>query len=254
MEGIATLDSRKETVADAIVQPKSAVFLHIQKTAGTSIVNTARRYYGESMTSHGDCWGHRPEEFSDTRFVSGHIGYDFAKSLIPSRYSFVFLRNPVERILSLYYFCRTRDPDEFPIYKKVSEHDLEDFLEAGFSDPVVRDNIWNNQVWQLAHGYASLDKRQIDDFEPEQLLGLATRHLDELSYVGFTETFAEDRAAILKGLGLPFEQESEAVNTNLGRPTADEVSSRAARLLGQLTYLDRLLYDKAFARYKSKDS
>jgi hypothetical protein len=246
------LDSGKDANTDAVVQPESAVFLHIQKTAGTSIVNTARRYYGENMTSHGDCWGHRPEEFSDTGFVSGHIGYDFAKSLISSRFSFVFLRNPVERILSLYYFCRTRDPDEFPIYKKASEFDLEGFLEAGFTDTVVRNNIWNNQVWQLAHGYVSLDKRQIDDFDPVHLLDLAVAHLEELSFIGFTETFAEDRIAILKGLGLPVTEENEAVNTNLGRPTAKDVSAKALRLLGQLTHLDQLLYDKAIVLSKRK--
>jgi hypothetical protein len=244
------LNSRREVDTETFVQLKPAVFLHIQKTAGTSIVNTARRYYGENMTSHGDCWGHSPEEFADTGFVSGHIGYNFAKSLIPNRYSFVFLRNPIERILSFYYFCRTRDPDEFSTYKAASELDLEGFLEAGFTDPMIRFHIWNNQVWQLAYGYDKLNQRDIDDFEPRQLLDLATRHLAELSYVGFTETFAEDREAILKGLGLPFDAESKAVNTNVGRPTADNVSSKAVRLLGQLTQLDRQLYDKALARYK----
>jgi len=241
------LDSSKDTNTDSIVQPKSAVFLHIQKTAGTSIVNTARRYYGENMTSHGDCMGHRPEEFSNIGFVSGHFGYDFAKSLLPSRYSFVFLRNPVERILSFYYFCRTRDPDEFPTYRAASELDLEGFLEAGFTDTIIRFHIWNNQVWQLAHGWADLDKRQIDDFKPEHLLDLAIDHLEELSYIGFTERFAEDRIAILKGLGLPPTEECELVNSNSDRPTAKDVSSKALKLLGQLTYLDQLLYDKAIA-------
>ena len=244
------MDSSKDKGTDSIVQPKSAVFLHIQKTAGTSIVNAARRYYGESMTSHGDFWGHRPEEFTDTRFVSGHFGYNFAKSLIPSRYSFVFLRNPVERILSFYYFCRTRDPDEFPAYRAASELDLEGFLEAGFTDPMIRFQIWNNQVWQLAYGYYKPNQRQIEDFEPEHLLALATLHMNELSYVGFTETFSEDRIAIMKALGLPLMEESEVVNNNPGRPTADDVSSKVVELLGQLTNLDQLLYDKAFKLYK----
>ena len=237
---------------DPVGQPKSAVFLHIQKTAGTAIVNTARRYYGESMTSHGDCWGHRPEEFSDTGFVSGHIGYNFAKSLIPSRYSFVFLRNPVERILSFYYFCRTRNPEEFSTYRAASELDLEGFLDAGFTDPMIRFHIWNNQVWQLAYGYDKLNQREIDDFEPQQLLDLASDHLKEFSYVGFTETFAEDRIAILEGLGLPLVEEDEAVNTNPGRPTAKDVSSRALRLLRQLTQLDQALYEKAFTANKGR--
>ena len=32
------------------------------------------------------------------------------------RYSFIFLRNPIERVLSYYYFCKSRDPKEFEIY------------------------------------------------------------------------------------------------------------------------------------------
>ena len=94
-----------------------ALFLHIQKTAGTSIIDLARPHYGLSMTSHGDCWGYPPQYFDNTPFVSGHIGYDYARHIMESRYSFTILRDPIERVLSMYYFCRKQKSTEFDIYR-----------------------------------------------------------------------------------------------------------------------------------------
>lgn len=231
-------------------KPVPALFLHIQKTAGTSIVNVARQYYGESVTSHGDCWAYSPDELEDVAFVSGHIGYDYARSLMPSRYSFVFLRDPVERILSMYYFCRKQDENEFLIYKSAHEHELEEFLEAGLSDSLVKKNIWNNQVWQLAHGYGHLDDRRIDDFDPEELIELALAHLDAFDYVGFTETFDMDRNAVLKALGIPSPEHDVVENITTGRPSAQDLSASAMELLEELTILDRALYQEARSRHR----
>jgi hypothetical protein len=74
---------------------KPVVFLHLQKTAGTSIINVARQFYGnKNVISHGDFFldqngspitGDKfaqPEfmerRFGNIPFISGHFGYDFA--------------------------------------------------------------------------------------------------------------------------------------------------------------------------------
>lgn len=238
---------------DEIENKIPALFLHIQKTAGTSIIAAARRKYGNDMTSHGDCWGRPPGAFSQIGFVSGHLGYNYAESLFDGRYSFTFLRNPIERVLSMYYFCRERDANEFMIYKRANEFSLEVFLRAGFQDEWVRKNIWNNQVWQLAHGYAHLDARTIVDFEPSELLNLAIEHLDCFSYVGFTEQFDIDATEIFKALNLPSDGRLPKANVTIGRPAADEVSRIELDLLEELTELDRKLYAYAWEKYQLKD-
>jgi hypothetical protein len=57
---------------------KPVVFLHLQKTAGTSIINVARQN-GSPIT--GDKFA-QPEfmerRFGNIPFISGHFGYDFA--------------------------------------------------------------------------------------------------------------------------------------------------------------------------------
>lgn len=228
-----------------------ALFLHIQKTAGTSLIDVVRHHYGDNLTSHGDCWGYMPEKFKNVGFVSGHFGYDYAKHLMPGRFTFTFLRDPVERVLSMYYFCKNRNPEEFMIYRRANEHDLRGFLEAGLTDPWVKKNIWNNQVWQLAHGYAHLDDRTINAFCEEELLSLAIEHLGEFTYVGFTETVDKDSLVILPALGLPQMSAIPKLNRAAVKPGVSDLSPRVRTLLEELTFLDRRFYDYAREKHMS---
>ena len=226
-----------------------ALFLHIQKTAGTTIVEIASQYYGQNMTSHGDHVEKPPGEFVNVPFVSGHFGFDFARQLMHDRYCFTFLRDPVQRVVSMYHFCRRQKPDASPMYRIAQELDLEGFLQAGFDSPIVKSRIWNNQVWQLAHGWANRDKRQIDDFEPSRLLEMAQEHLTAFSHVGFTEDFETDRDIILDGLGLPKPQKKVIANARK-RSSEAGFSATEMELLEQLTALDRALYDHAWSMRK----
>jgi len=250
-------------------RPEPALFLHIQKTAGSSVIHLAMRSYETmwgraflrtsryiesiahyckfNVVSHGDYIGHNPEEFEHVDFVSGHFGYDFARHFIASRYSFVFLRNPVERILSFYYYCKNDTTEQYPINHLVRKLELEQFLMAAFENPLIRSCIWNHQVWQLAHGWGCLDQKGIDDFNPDELLELAIGHLQYFSHVGFTETFENDMDIICKALEWPIPEEKVFSNVGAKRQLVDELSSTAIDLLDKLTQLDQVLYATAWA-------
>ena len=73
---------------------------------------------------HGDYQGRKPEEFQDVSFVSGHFGYEFAHQLMEGRFMFTFLRDPIKRVLSLYFYCKKLNPDELEIYKLAQELSL----------------------------------------------------------------------------------------------------------------------------------
>ena len=251
--------------------PKPAIFMHIQKTAGTSIVNLARNEYDPNqVVSHGDYLngcserdcsldsivnvrGLSPKEFSNKSFVSGHFGFDFAKPLLNGRYSFTFLRDPIERILSYYYFCRTRDPLEYEIYSLTQVLTLDQFLILGLDRPSIKAQIWNNQAWQLASGYGSSNGINIWSYSPEKILELAIQHLDDFSYIGFAETFEKDRDHILKALGIVPPLEKVVSNANPNRPKANDLPESSLNLLNELTYLDRELYKVAWSRMGDKN-
>lgn len=48
-----------------------ALFLNVQKTAGTSLAHLARQYYGSSLTSHGEYWSRTHEQMSGTNLSLG---------------------------------------------------------------------------------------------------------------------------------------------------------------------------------------
>jgi len=226
-----------------------ALFLHIQKTAGSSVVHAASQHYAGSITSHGDCWGRNPDSLKNIGFISGHVGYDFCRSLLPNRFSFTFLRDPIERVISMYYFCRAQDPTLYEIYERANTLDFKSFLRAAFNDQWIKKNIWNNQVWQLAHGYAHQDNRTISDFHEEELLDLAKRHLEEISYIGFTETFSKDCQAIFSQLQISLFDGIPKTNVSPGRPLLCNLSEDDIDIAKSLTSLDQLLYDYAWDKF-----
>jgi len=240
-----------------------ALFLHIQKTAGSSIVDLVKPVYGpDEIISHGDYLKAIPKQpikviedgagtFQDLGFVSGHFGFDFAKQFMNKRYSFTFLRDPIERILSYYYFCKTRNPKEYDIYALAQELTLDEFLMLGLERPAVKACIWNNQAWQLAHGYGNRNGRNILRFTSSEILELAIAHLDEFSYIGFSETFEEDRDHILKQLEIVPPKRKVVSNANPNRATAKDLPPLTLKLLDELTCLDRELYAEAWSKKSS---
>ncbi len=231
--------------------PPPALFLHIQKTAGTALVDSLRTYYGASMITHGDFIGHEPAEFRDVLFVSGHFGYDFARPLLPSRYAFTFLRDPVERVLSFYHFCRAQNSTEFSTYARARQLELAEFVEAVGQDALIRKNICNNQAWQLAHGYflrrgySVPDELEVGDVAPAEVLALAMAHLAEFAHVGLAETFVADQAVIMTALGLPPAPAAPAVNATPGRPRRGQLPRPTLELIREITGLDQAVYDFA---------
>lgn len=228
--------------------PKRAVFLHIQKTAGTSIMMMARERYGiDGVISHADFMHLGRQGCDPYPFISGHFGYDFAKPLLEGRYAFTFLRDPLERLISLYWFSRSATDDNI-LYNAAKTLSFDEFLELGrdgeTSHP-LRPQIWNNQTYQLAHGYGS--DVSIDDCEPISLLARAKRNLSSFDFVGFTETLNSDALRIFRAVGGSPQVTSNETNTTSERPRISDLPRSTVTLLREMTELDRELYRYARA-------
>ncbi len=118
--------------------------------------------------------------------------------------------------------------------------------------PEVKSLVWNNQVWQLACGFGNSQYLDSSFFAPDELLRLAIKHLDDFSYVGFTETFDEDRERILLDLGVISPRVNYTSNSTPRRPTSKNLPRSTLELLGQFTQLDQVLYQEAWERRGGK--
>ena len=236
---------------------RNAIFMHTQKTAGTSIIHLARARYGEdNVVSHGD-WLSLPRgTVEEKAFVSGHFGFAFVERLLGERYSFTFLREPIDRIISLYSFCRSQPSNAYAIYRAASRLSLEEFVALGskFSEtPIERfechSMIWNNQAWQLARGwdYIPDDSRgpNVLDYREDDILDMAKANLERFDHVGLTETFDRDVEIIHRDLGFGRLRHIPHENSS-GRDYRSSLSPATLAAIKSVTQLDQEIY--AFAK------
>ncbi|MEY4983575.1 MAG: hypothetical protein RIR62_1841 [Pseudomonadota bacterium] len=206
---------------------RPALFLHIQKTGGTSIQQMARRAYGaDQVTSHDDYLRLGVEGCRAKAFVSGHFGFEFAKPLRAGRFFFTFLRDPVARVISFYHYCRIDMAPDFEPAAFARKHALGDFLRFCLDNPWYSSYVVNHQLDQLSYGYGHemVMGRALSSAErqPTELLPLAMRNLEAFDYIGFIDRFDADVDLIFRCLGAG---QKRIVRTNVsasgGRPDID---------------------------------
>jgi len=229
---------------------RKAAFMHIQKTAGTSIVTMAKEFYGaHDVVGHGSFLTQTLPELERFSFVSGHFGMDMMCSLMPDRYKFTFLREPRDRILSQYYFMRSRPRGSWPIYGLAHDLELDAFLDLCVSgDHRVAQHFFNQQCFQLASGWgcSGMIEKNLD---ADTMLKLALDNLYKFDFIGFFETLNVDARHIFNNLGV---DAASIVHSNKGvaRKEISDLGSKTISKLNNLTILDYKIFCEAKRIFK----
>jgi hypothetical protein len=128
-------------------------FIHIPKTAGTSLLKWFLDTAGEDAVGWYSPDNSPQKFFSDPavrtkyRIYGGHIGFtDIVSFLKPNDLIFSVVRDPVERGLSYFNHVANRDPNH-PTYKLIHGKRLEDALAASVD---FKGDMKNNQCWYLS--------------------------------------------------------------------------------------------------------
>lgn len=233
---------------------EGVLFLHIQKTAGTSILNKAANIYGrETCTMHGDFAFMEPDHVNSMAFVSGHFGFAYAAAFMENRYSFTFLRDPVERLLSLYSYCRGSQREEYEIFALAQDCEPEDFFRLGRStDAPYASHMWNHQTCQLAHGWGAPKvggwNIELGDIGEDEWLELAKKNLEKFNYVGLVETIEQDVSRIFTALGDDQPEELDRINVAENRKMIGDLKPTTVDMLREMTRIDQQLYDWVLKR------
>jgi hypothetical protein len=236
--------------ATARYEAPKVVFVHIMKTAGTTISNWVERHYGRSDVLTGAAVWPEFLQFPlsvvlQKRFIRGHFGNYITKILPPPHYRYMtLLRNPAERALSHYFhFKRVADDVRHELVKN-DDFTLDDYM----THPLTRSFAANFQVANLSLLYdwdpAGLQGditsgRALDD----GALDRAKAFLEAVEVIGFQDELGGfvDSASAAFG----YYPDHSLRKSRDYRPDDYHPSRQVLRRLEEINDLDFALYDWA---------
>jgi hypothetical protein len=220
------------------------IFIHIPKTAGQTFSSVLNRAYPGSAIY--DLYGYGsaiPDAAARLRMmdeaqkaqlqlIRGHYEFGLHMALPQPATYITFLRDPVERVISLYYYL-LRDPLH-PLYDVL--HTQRISLEA-FASSDAMSHLTNVQVQ-----YLSGLKQTYDPQSPDPaLLPLAIQNLTQFCVVGIAEQF--DRSLILMQRRFGWRHvHYRRRNVTPGSTRKDALPARVIEMIAERNSLDVALY------------
>jgi hypothetical protein len=260
---IATLSRTATRTATKKNKWPLVVFIHIPKTAGTSVNKYFKDCLGAGPTGNTARIDYKNDlvqeiqkiNFNKIKYVSGHVGFDLIE-LCRARniYSFRFLRDPKKRLMS---WCSFHDALHF---KSLNEKGMAIDI-GGRVERIERwlqeRRAWTDNVMVRQLG-GSINDIPSTNQEWRKLFEKSIKNLERMDYVGFQDTFDQDFENIRVHLGLPSpsrtprQNTTKAIYNRLGIPELEikNVPDLDERL-NQLSRWDDMLYEYAITRRHS---
>lgn len=224
------------------LREKQICFLHIRKTAGTSVHHFLRAALPDVRTFHSDPKGFddaQATDLCDYGLLLGHFSFDHVKKFRSPNFLITFLRNPVERVLSSYYHMRESWPVDNPNspISLAQRFEIEAFLQI--DSHAIRMFTSNHLCYTLTK-----DWRAERNLDTRILVSQALENLGQFAFVGFVENFTSDIKRLSHLLGCPPPPQHYHLNRTLFRRARSELSPRIIGLIEELNAGDIELYNQ----------
>ena len=233
------------------ILPDTLIFLHIPKNAGRTFESVLERQYAAdavyTIYGYGNAISHAVTQLQNMpeddrrkiRLIKGHYQFGLHE-LLPQRSSYLtFLRNPVDRAVSLYqYILRDRNHPHNPIIQ-AKNMSLGDYVASGLSREVDNGQvrILSGKEQEYAFGECSVELLQLAKMNIE----------DNFSVVGLVERF--DASLVLMGLRFGWKNLwYRSRNVSARRPAHSALDRSTLQMIDRYNALDRELYDFAACR------
>lgn len=224
-------------------QSPAAIFLHIPKTAGTTLLHILDRQYapetihsfgGDAHASVAQFRAMESESRAKIRLLRGHMAYGLHQCLPDPVVYFTILRNPAARVISYYnYILRT--PAHY-LYEEVTSknmslHDLmESRLPLMMNDGQVRliSGVWGEP------GFGEVTPAMLET---------AKKNLaDSFVVVGLTEQFDKTLCLLKENLNWQQDITYERLNVSPQGAKKDQISAATVDLVQRANQQDIALY------------
>jgi hypothetical protein len=218
LRGLSTIPAVRKHFQDALTPGlpgrPALLFLHIEKTAGTSVINYLRTLIPEDeidpdpfVGAAGHILSPVPAEKCRYGLIWGHQDLPaLLRCEPPRRLVLTFLRDPRERILSLYNFWHALRPEEqdgeaHSGLAAARSRSLLQFLQS--PEPDVRDFIDNVYARRLTGLYSSHAEAGDQVVTQDMLRDRAIQALNRVDFVGIAERMAVSLKMLAVQLGAP---------------------------------------------------
>ena len=222
-------------------KPRSC-FLHVPKSAGTALTLYLRSVLGKRNVFHIGEGRYRraPLEGLMKRYpvITGHFNVgQIPERLFQTTFFFTFLREPADRIVSMYHFFKEGDVDSDHRVVINEEWSLERALDK-WARP-GRCSAWSNEQTFLFSGTTDPDRPS------EELLPLAMRNLERFDFVGVHERFAEGVECLGRLRGWPLHAPVPRFKTSRNRLAVADVEPALIERILAVNRCDAQLYARA---------
>jgi hypothetical protein len=246
-QAVPVAASRSQPVTGA-KQAEAVYFLHIEKTAGTSV----HKFLLDRLSKTDLCpsrlidhlEGASAESLRPYRVFSGHFTGGLSDFLGLPLKTVTLLRDPVQRSISQYAHIR-RDPlaEHHQLAQGLS---LKEFCLHPATQPLIQDY----QARCLAGEAQDIPFRRViranmpgSDFEREQLLRRARARLADCAAVGVTEHLTATLEVFCAALGLEWSGTAPYENPSYNRPKT--IDRETLSIIRELTQCDAVLHKEA---------
>lgn len=227
------------------------IFLHVPKAGGVTLHSVIERQYPERFIFHidGNQVGESIEEFkslpeegrAQITCLKGHMRFGLHKYLPQPATYITILRDPIDRMISHYYYVK-RAPNHWLHKEVISRNmDLGTYISSG-----IASQLNNGQVRLISGMVSGNDPVSTDALE------VAKRNLRECFLaVGLIERFDQSLILFRKLLGWKNIYYVKR-NVTVGRPSKKEISPQTLRTVEEYNALDMELYEFANRMFEEK--
>lgn len=237
-------------------KPRKLFFDHLPKCGGTTLHNFLLKHYrpekvfriisirkGGPIAKQVQIFTDKPEEERYSYdLIFGHHTFQFMDDIHPEMYKITMLREPVDRIISHYYFVKRFKNHHLHEQVMSNQMSLESYVTSGISEEL--DN------WYVKH-FSGLDEEKVYS-DPDYALACAKRNLARFDCIGVLSQMDDFISKLRKDLSLKgtFDN-NRRVNKTEGRPKVSDVSPKAIEEVKRMNSLDIALYEWVLENLRS---
>ena len=228
------------------------IYHHIQRTAGTALNQVFASVLGREYVSPSFPAGRLRDMLKENqryRLIQGHFTY-LPSDKLPGNYlAATLLRDPVERCLSWYYYCRLNVPesiadDDYSVHA-AKTMSLAEYFHC--DNPIVLAHVSNYQ----ANILMPLEWDGVTLPTDTEILALSTKAIDQFDVVGVHESLVDFIDVLCFRWGWGLVDSIPIVNATSNRPSYHEISPEIRQRLMAMNEIDVELYQYIKARFEN---